>query len=68
MSPLDLLIARVTHRRDSILRQMRQMDEDAEESGVGDTGGYMLLEVRLVEVRRHLGELRKLRRTTGILL
>ena len=48
MSPLDLLIARVTRRRDSILRQMRQMDEDAEESGVGDTGGYMLLEVRLV--------------------
>lgn len=48
MSPLDLLIARVSRRRDSILRQMRQMDEDAEENGVGDTGGYMLLEVRLV--------------------
>lgn len=63
MSPLDLLIARVTRRRDSILRQMRRMDEDAEENGVGDTGGYMLLEVRLVEVRRHLAELRKLRRT-----
>lgn len=67
MSPLDLLIARVTKRRDNILRQMRQMDDDAEESGVGDTGGYLILEVRLVEVRRHLAELRKLRRTTGIL-
>ena len=68
MSPLDLLIARVTRRRDSILRQMRQMDDDAEESGVGDTGGHLIPEVRLVDGRRHLAELRKLRRTTGILL
>lgn len=66
MNPLDLLIARVTRRRDSILQQMHQLDEDAEampEGYGGDQGGYLILEVRLVEVRRYLAELRKLRRS-----
>lgn len=62
MSPLDLLIARVTKRRDRILREMRRLDEDAED-GAFDQGGYLLLEVRLIEVRRFLAELRKCRRS-----
>ena len=58
---LEARIALVERRRERILREMRRRDELAED-GFPDQGGYLVLEVRLVEVRRSLRELRRLRR------
>lgn len=58
-SPLALLVSRVARRRDKIVKEMQAMDADED---CFDTGGYMLLETRLAEVKRHLRELQALTR------